>query len=424
MPNPTILLLGTLDSKHSEILYLRTQILAHSPPNTKVLLADVGRTPSSTPEISISQSEILSYSSSDSPIDYSTLSRNEYISHTSQCATNFVRQLFKESSIHAIIGLGGSGGTSLCASIMRNALPIGFPKLIVSTMASGNTGPYVGETDITMMYSVVDIAGTNSILKPILDNAAGAISGLAQAYWKRSSSSTSSSSSSSQASRKKAIGITMFGITTPCVEKIQEILSKDNKYEIYIFHATGAGGKAMERLILEKRIDAVLDITTTEIADYICGGILSAGPSRLSAAAEMGIPQIVSVGACDCVNFGPRDSVPEKFRERVLVQHNPDVTLMRANADECVEIGKFIAGRLKEKATQKEMVKVCLPRKGTSMLGVEGGKFYDIEADKMLFESIKDGLDGSGIEVLEKDCAVNDEEFAQFLADQLIRLIS
>lgn len=303
---------------------------------------------------------------------------------------------------------------------MRNALPIAFPKLIVSTMASGNTGPYVGETDITMMYSVVDIAGTNSILKPILDNAAGAISGLAHAYWKRSSSEHHTNNSP----RKKAIGITMFGITTPCVEKIKEILSKDNTYEIYVFHATGAGGKAMERLIREKRIDAVLDITTTEITDHICDGILSAGSSRLSAASEMGIPQIVSVGACDCVNFGPRDSVPEKFRERVLVQHNPDVTLMRANADECAEIGKFIAGRLKEKSRKKERVKVCLPRKGTSMLAVEGGKFYDVEADKMLFRNIKEGLDGTGIEVLEKDCAVNDEEFARFLTHQLVQLMS
>ena len=180
----------------------------------------------------------------------------------------------------------------------------------------------------------------------------------------------------------------------------------------------------MERLIREKRIDAVLDITTTEITDLVCGGILSAGPERLSAAAEMGIPQVVSVGACDCVNFGPRDSVPERFGERLLVQHNPEVTLMRTNKDECVEIGKFIAGRLKEKAKNKELVKICLPKKGTSILAVEGGKFHDVEADKMLFETIQDGLDGTGIEVLEKDYAVNDQEFAKFLADQLVQLVS
>ncbi|KAK6611173.1 hypothetical protein H4I96_02771 [Botrytis cinerea] len=399
MSHPAILLLGTFDSKREEILYLRTQILTHSQPNTRVLLADVGREPASDPEITIPQSEILSYASSPS-----------------------TTQPFPAKSIHAIIGLGGSGGTSLSASIMRNGLPIGFPKLLVSTMASGNTGPYVGETDITMMYSVVDIAGTNSILKGILDNAAGAISGLAKAYWLRNQAEEKNEP------RKKGIGLTMFGITTPCVEKVQEILQNErklkNEYEIYIFHATGAGGKAMERLIREKRIDAVLDITTTEITDLVCGGILSAGPERLSAAAEMGIPQVVSVGACDCVNFGPRDSVPERFGERLLVQHNPEVTLMRTNKDECVEIGKFIAGRLKEKAKNKELVKICLPKKGTSILAVEGGKFHDVEADKMLFETIQDGLDGTGIEVLEKDYAVNDQEFAKFLADQLVQLVS
>ncbi|KAK6607360.1 hypothetical protein H4I95_05009 [Botrytis cinerea] len=378
MSHPAILLLGTFDSKREEILYLRTQILTHSQPNTRVHLADVGREPASDPEITIPQSEILSYASSPS-----------------------TTQPFPAKSIHAIIGLGGSGGTSLSASIMRNGLPIGFPKLLVSTMASGNTGPYVGETDITMIRS--DFRTRESIL-------------------------ASKPSRREERAEKKGIGLTMFGITTPCVEKVQEILQNErklkNEYEIYIFHATGAGGKAMERLIREKRIDAVLDITTTEITDLVCGGILSAGPERLSAAAEMGIPQVVSVGACDCVNFGPRDSVPERFGERLLVQHNPEVTLMRTNKDECVEIGKFIAGRLKEKAKNKELVKICLPKKGTSILAVEGGKFHDVEADKMLFETIQDGLDGTGIEVLEKDYAVNDQEFAKFLADQLVKLVS
>lgn len=321
------------------------------------------------------------------------------------------------------MGIGGSGGTSLCASIMRNAVPISFPKVIVSTMAaSGNAGPYFGETDITMMYSVVDIAGTNSILKGILDNAAGAIAGSAQAYWGR----CQGGEQVSDAPRKKGIGITMFGITTPCVEMVREILERDCKesYETYVFHATGAGGKAMERLIRERRIDAVLDITTTEVADYICGGVLSAGPERLSAAAEMGIPQIVSVGACDCVNFGPRDSVPEKFRARVLVQHNPDITLMRSNADECAEIGTFIAGKLKAKAKRRELVKVCLPMRGTSMLAVEGGEFFDSEADQRLFEAIKHELDGTGIDVLQNDSAVNEKKFAEFLADQLLQVMS
>ncbi|RAL67529.1 hypothetical protein DID88_008284 [Monilinia fructigena] len=265
MSNPTILLLGTLDTKGEEILYLRTRILVHSKPNTKVLLADVGQEPASDPEIDIPQSEILSHASS---IDYSTLSRGEYIEYTSTSATN-----------------------------------------LFSTMAaSGNSGPYFGETDITMMYSVVDIAGINSLLKGVLDNAAGAISGLAQAYWVR------------------------------CKEEEQ---------------ANRAGGKAMERLIRGKRIDAVLDITTTEIADYICGGVLSAGPERLSAAAEMGIPQIVE-----------REGEEEGVGESLF-------------ADERNEY-----------------------------VGCGGREFFDSEADKRLFEVIKNELDGTGIDVLEKDSAV------------------
>lgn len=230
-------------------------------------------------------------------------------------------------------------------------------------MASGNTVPYVGETDITMIYSVVDIAGTNLILKGILDNAAGAIPGLANAYWERC---IKEKEGKKNEPRKKGIGLTMFGITPPSVEMMKEYLENNGRedFEVYVFHATGAGGKAMERLIRERRIDAVLDIAITEIADHIvlCGGIFSAGPSRLSAAAEMGISQVVSVGACDCVNFGPRNSVPEKSAQRILVQHNPDMTLMRSNKKECGEVGRFIAGILKEKCGIKELVKVCLPR--------------------------------------------------------------
>jgi uncharacterized protein (UPF0261 family) len=304
---------------------------------------------------------------------------------------------------------------------MRNALPIGFPKLIISTMASGHTGPYVGETDITMMYSVVDIAGTNSILKEILNNAAGMIAGAAAAAFHKQ---TQTPEKEDEEPKKKGIAITMFGITTPCIEHISSYLRAHHlSYEVYIFHATGSGGRAMERLIRESRIDGVLDITTTEIADHICGGVLTAGPERLSAAAEMGIPQIVSVGACECVNFGPWDSVPEKFRGRVLVQHNPDVTLMRANVEESGEIGRFIAGRLREKCREVGKTKVWLPVGGTSVLAVKGGAFYDEGADRQLFGEIERGLERSGVEVVRREEDVNSEVFAEAIAKELIKLL-
>ncbi|PQE16624.1 UPF0261 domain protein [Rutstroemia sp. NJR-2017a BBW] len=288
MSQPTVLLLGTCDSKLDEILYLRAQITSHF--NCAVLLADIGRTPNtSIPEINFTHSKILH----DDPQDYSSFSRNDYITHIIHHSTNFVRSLYQKHSFHGIIGLGGSGGTSICASIMRNALPIGFPKLIISTMASGDTSPYVGETDITLMYSVVDIAGTNSILKGILSNAGSMIAGAAAAAYHKQAEQKDQDQD--QEPQRKGIAITMFGITTPCIEHITTYLHTHHpSYELYIFHATGSGGRAMERLIRERRIAGVLDITTTEIADHICGGVLSAGPERLSAAAETGIPQIVS----------------------------------------------------------------------------------------------------------------------------------
>ncbi|PQE11976.1 UPF0261 domain protein [Rutstroemia sp. NJR-2017a BVV2] len=417
MSQPTILLLGTCDSKLEEILYLRAQIISHF--NCAVLLADIGRTPNTTiPEINFTHSEILH----DDPQDYSSFARNDYITHIIHHSTNFVRSLYQKHSFHGIIGLGGSGGTSICASIMRNALSIGFPKLIISTMASGNISPYVGETDITMMYSVVDIAGTNSILKGILDNAAGMIAGAAAAAYQKQIQTAEKEEE--QEPQRKGIAITMFGITTPCIEHISTYLSTHHpSYELYIFHATGSGGRAMERLIRERRIAGVLDITTTEIADHICGGVLSAGPERLSAAAEMGIPQMVSVGACECVNFGPRESVPEKFRDRVLVQHNPDVTLMRASAEESAAIGGFIAGRLREKCREVGRTKVWLPVGGTSVLAVKGGAFYDEEADRRLFGEIERGLEGSGVEVVRREEDVNSKAFAESIASELIKLL-
>ncbi|EON68505.1 hypothetical protein W97_07763 [Coniosporium apollinis CBS 100218] len=329
------------------------------------------------------------------------------------------KKLFEDGRIHGIISAGGSGGTALASAVMREALPIGFPKLIVSTVASGDTGPIVGETDITMMYSVVDIAGLNSVLRNVLANAAGAIVGMARAYQ----AYLKNFSEEGAAEKKRRVGVTMFGVTTPCVDVIRKHLERVYDIEVYVFHATGHGGRAMERLINEGQLDAILDITTTEICDFLLDGNMSAGPNRLEAAASAGIPNILSVGACDMANYGARNTVPERFKDRRLYEHNPMVTLMRTNKDECAKIGEFMVEKLRRYAERKEMVQVWLPTGGVSMIATPGGPFEDREADRALFEMIEEGLKDSAIRVVRDERAINDEGFARDIAEELVRLM-
>jgi uncharacterized protein (UPF0261 family) len=330
------------------------------------------------------------------------------------CATKAVKKLYEEREIHAIVSAGGSGGTSLAAEVMRNALPIGFPKLIVSTVASGDTGPIVEETDITLMNSVVDVAGLNQILRRVLSNAGHAIAGMAHAY------ASNTDGSKIQKSTKKRVGITMFGVTTPAVDSIRRYLESNYDIEAYVFHATGHGGKAMERLVREEGLDAVLDLTTTEICDFHTGGIMSAGPHRLEAAAESGIPNIISLGATDMTNFGPRDSVPERYKDRKLYEHNPVVTLMRTSKEEARQVGEYIVEKLTKHAKDPNTIQVWLPLGGVSMIAVPDGPFADGEADAVLFQTVRNGLMGSGIEVVEDKRAINDENFARDIAKALI----
>lgn len=299
---------------------------------------------------------------------------------------------------------------------MRNALPVGFPKMMVSTMASGDVSPYIEETDITMMYSVVDVAGTNRILKRILGNAAAAVCGMAGAY------AGSAEGAVTGAEGKKRVGVTMFGVTTPCVDRIREYLEQRHGYEVYVFHATGAGGKAMERLVGERQLDAVIDITTSEIADEVGGGVLTAGPSRLDAAARAGIPQIVGVGACDMINFGPVDTLPARFKERLIHQHNPTVTLVRTSADECRQIARFMAHKLRA-CSRPDLVRVVLPTGGISMLDLPGLSFHDPEADSVLFSTLEKDLEGTGIPILRDERNANDSGFAVSVARSLVELI-
>ena len=421
----TILLLGTCDSKLAELLFVKHQILTTTA-TKEVLLLDLGRTPTTHPEINITQHEILQLASTNNNVDsnsskveVSTLPRQEYITYLLDHATSAVTHLHQTKPLHAVLGIGGSCGTALATGVMRNVFPVGFPKLMVSTMASGDVKSYVEETDITMMYSVVDVAGTNRILRRILANAAGAVGGMAEL-----SLSLSNATSGEGDDGKKRIGITMFGVTTPCVDRIREHLEQTQNYEVYIFHATGAGGKAMERLVREGQLDAVLDLTTTEIADELVGGVLSAGPGRLSAAAGAGIPLVISLGACDMVNFGTRDSVPERFAggDRKLYQHNPTVTIMRTTPEECRDIARFMAKKLRD-ASWPDRIRLVFPTGGISMLDVPGQAFHDPEADAVLFNTIEQELAGTSIDIRRDPRHINDPDFAVALADSLVELM-
>ncbi|EHY59680.1 hypothetical protein HRR83_001044 [Exophiala dermatitidis] len=419
MPKPTVLIVGTTDTKLDEIIYLREQVRAHQSCQTKVL--DIGHTPSKSSALgAIPSDEIITPLHGHSST-LKSLPRGEYIDKAIELCLPVVRELVSKAQVQGIVSAGGSSGSSLATALMRKACPVGFPKLMVSTMASGNIKHYVEETDITMMYSVVDIAGVNSVLKRILSNAAAAIAAMTLSYAK------SLVDPSESETRGKRIAITMFGNTTPCVDEIRRILTSPphdvSEFEIYVFHATGAGGRAMERLIAEGQIDAVIDLTTTEVADELFEGVLSAGPERLEAAAKKGIPMVVSVGACDEVNFGPKDTVPEKYKDRNLFIHNPAVTLMRTTPEENKKIGEFIALKLKKYAADPSVVRVIFPLGGVSMLDAPDKPFHDPKADTALFESIENGLEDTGIEIEKYQLNINHEQFASHVAAAILEVM-
>jgi uncharacterized protein (UPF0261 family) len=436
---PTILLLGTCDTKLPELLYTKAAIESqtHTGSNQKIKvhLMDIGRTQTAHDAISTTQNDLLNSSTNQHQNQsISSLPRAEYIKTLTPHATSSTKALYKANKIHGILAIGGSCGTALATAVMKEALPVGFPKLMVSTMASGDVAPYIGETDITMMYSVVDIAGTNRVLETVLGNAAGAIVGMGVGHHERQQNQDIDGAGGAGGKDGSVqIAISMFGVTTPAVTHARQHLeSVLPNCEVYVFHATGSGGRAMERLIREGRIDAVLDLTTTEIADEVVGGVLSAGPERLCAATERGIPRVVSVGACDMVNFGGVESIPASFREmklkdgkgRQFHEHNETVTLMRTTAEECIQISKVIARNLKGGHQDGKRTRVVLPAGGVSMLDVHGAPFWNPEVDEVLFSTLEDELKGSGIEVVRDHRAINDPEFAVVVADELVKLIS
>jgi len=315
-----------------------------------------------------------------------------------------VLELYAAGRLDGILALGGSGGSSIAARAMR-ALPVGVPKLLVSTVASGDTRPYVGAVDVTMMYSVVDIAGVNRVSARIMANAAGAIAGMVK-------------SGLPALDEKPLVAATMFGVTTPCVTIARERL-EEHGYEVLVFHATGAGGQSMEALAKGGFLVGALDATTTELADELVGGVLSAGPDRLEAAGAIGLPQVVSLGALDMVNFGPRESVPAEFSDRNLYVHNPTVTLMRTTVAESAELGRTIGRKL---SAAKGPTAVFVPLGGVSMIDVPGQPFHDLEADAALVAGLKETLD-ERVEFHERSENINDPAFATAMADRLHELI-
>ncbi len=400
---PTVLLAGTLDTKGEEYAFVRERLHAL---DVDTLVMDLGvlGEPPFTPDISADEVAAAAETTLDAL--RAAGDRGAAVAAMEQGACALVPALYGAGRIHGVLGLGGGGGTTMVAAAMRT-LPVGVPKLMVSTLASGNTAPYVDVKDLTLMYPVVDIAGLNPLSRRILANAAGAIAGMVRVEVPEPPRPA-----------RPLIAATMFGVTTPCVTAARERLEAAG-YDVVVFHATGTGGRAMEGLIADGYFSAVLDATTTEWCDEVVGGVLSAGPTRLSAAGRAGVPQVVSVGALDMVNFGPEASVPETFRGRTLYRHNATVTLMRTTPDECRVIGGRIAAQLMAATGPTVLV---LPLRGVSAIDAPGQPFHDPEADRALFESLRAGL-GPPVRIVEVDAHINDPAFAKALTTELLALV-
>ncbi|MFN4805139.1 MAG: Tm-1-like ATP-binding domain-containing protein [Akkermansiaceae bacterium] len=395
----TIAILGTLDSKGEEHGYVAEFIRSrgHMP-----LLIDVGTGAEPTVTPDITRFQVAESAGLDLASIIAKKDRGEAVTAMSQAAPVLLSKLQRERKIDGVISLGGGGGTAIASSAMR-ALLIGFPKLMVSTLASGNTAHYVGTSDIVMMPSVTDVAGLNRLSRMIFSRAAGAICGMVE-------------SKIDVASDKPLIVASMFGNTTACVSEAKRIL-EENGYEVLVFAATGAGGKSMDAIIDSGIVAGVLDITTTELADELVGGVLTAGPDRLNATARAGIPAVVSVGCLDMVNFGEPASVPEKFASRQFYHHNPQVTLMRTTADECAELGKTLVGKTNAYSAPTA---IMLPTRAISVISAQGQSFHDSAADDALFDAIKSG---SKHPVIEMDLEINDPAFARACAETLIKMV-
>lgn len=398
-----VALLGTFDTKGPEYEFVG-EVLASMGVDAHYI--DVGVLGSSSIDAHVTRETIAQAAGLSLEEARHQADRGSAIAAMARGATDVVVDLVERGEIAGILALGGTGGTTLASQVMR-ALPVGFPKLIVSTVASGQTRHFVGSKDITMMYSVVDIAGVNAISAPILSNAGGAIAGMALA--KRP-----------VIDAKPVITASMFGLTTPAVTAARKEL-ESRGYEVLVFHATGAGGDSMEAIVEAGLAVGVLDITTTELADELVGGVFAASPSRLMAAGHAGVPHVVSAGALDMVNFGPVDTVPAEHEGRTFYHHNDSVTLMRTSTEELQEVARRMAARLNARKDHASTT-VFLPEAGFSGIDIEGGAFYDPAADAAFIETLMSELDPA-ISVLRRPVDVNDQDLAIEMADALDRAI-
>ncbi len=403
MSNARVALVGTLDTKGAEYRWMADRIREHG---AEVIVVDAGvQEPQGfdgaidVPADEVAGGRLEQLRSGND--------RGAAVTAMGEGAAVVLQGLLDAGRLDGVLALGGSGGSSIAARAVRD-LPVGLPKLIVSTMASGDVSPYVGASDVTLMYSVVDIAGINQISRAVLGNAAAGIAAMAAAHHEREAQA---------AGDKPLIGASMFGVTTPAVDAARARL-EELGYEVLVFHATGSGGQALEALARSGMLAGVLDLTTTELADDLVGGVLSAGPDRLTAAGSSGVPQVVSLGALDMVNFGPEDTVPPAFADRLFFVHNPTVTLMRTTAAENAELGSRIGAKLAAAGAPTVLI---VPRGGVSALDAEGMPFWDPEADAALFGAVV-GAAG-GVRVIDDPANINDPGLARRAADELDALI-
>ncbi len=398
----TVVIAGALDTKGADFAYLK-ELIEREGVNTLVIDFGVMGEPAFPPDIT--RAEVAQAGGGDIAYLATGEHKDEAMRIMAEGLAVVVRRLYDEGKLDGIISMGGSGGTSIATTAMR-ALPIGVPKVMVSTVGGGDVSAYAGTKDITFMPSIVDVAGLNRISRVIYANAAGAIAGMVK--MERPSA----------AEAKPIIVASMFGNTTPAVNHAKGILEAAG-YEVLVFHATGTGGRVMESLITDGYAVGSLDITTTELADEVCGGVLSAGPERCLAAARAGIPTVLVPGCVDMANFWGMDTVPEKYRNRKLYQWNPNVTLLRTNVEENIKIGEMIARAANE---SKGPVAVLIPLKGVSMLDSPGGAFWDPEADRACFDAIKRNL-RPDIPYIELDYNINDPEFSGKVAETLLEML-
>ncbi|MDR1827686.1 MAG: Tm-1-like ATP-binding domain-containing protein [Methylobacteriaceae bacterium] len=393
-------LIGTCDTKYAEIAYARDLIKRAG---VACVIVDVGIFPHDNP-VDITAAEVAKHHPKDPDFLSKGLDRGSAVTAMSEALEVF---LPAQKDIGGVLGMGGSGNTALVTRGMR-ALPVGVPKLMVSTVASGNTAPYVGATDIAMMASVADVAGLNPVSRAVLGNAAHAVAGMV------------ANDIPVVKEEMELLGMTMFGVTTPCVTNLRNIF--EGVYEPLIFHATGVGGQCFEKLIDSGMLKIVIDATLTEICDLFMGGVMSAGPDRLGAIIRTKIPYVGSVGALDMVNFGAMDTVPEKYKGRNLYVHNANVTLMRTTAAENAEMGKWIADKLNQCEGE---VRFLLPGGGVSAIDAPGQPFHDPEADEALFAAIEKGVQQTAKrKVIRLPLHINDPAFAEALADNLRSIIA